>query len=76
MMKGVKATVIMDRTLYIDVNEKDTKEKIIDNAMKEIVLPINALYVANNALKRVGIKVDKLDLKDWEVKDVKYEVIE
>lgn len=70
---GIKAVVTMSRTLYIEVPDEATEEEIQDRASKEIMLPHNALYAADNALRRAGIRIDKLDLKDWEVN--KYEFI-
>lgn len=70
---GIKAIVTMSRTLYIEVPDEATEEEIQDKASKEIMLPHNALYTADSALRRAGIRIDKLDLKDWEVN--KYEFI-
>lgn len=64
---GIKAVVTMSRTLYIEVPDEATEEEIQDRASKEIMLPHNALYTADSALRRAGIRIDKLDLKDWEV---------
>lgn len=70
---GIKAIVTMSRTLYIEVPDEATEEEIQDKASKEIMLPHNSLYAADNALRRAGIRIDKLDLKDWEVN--KYEFV-
>lgn len=70
---GIKAIVTMSRTLYIEVPDEVTEEEVRDKASKEIILPHNALYLADNTLRRAGIKIDKLDLKDWEVN--KYEFV-
>ena len=64
---GIKATVTMSRTLYIEVPDEATEEDIMKKAGEEIIPPHNALYIADNALRRMNVKVDKLDLKDWEV---------
>lgn len=64
---GIKAIVTMSRTLYVEVPDEATEEEIQDRASKEIMLPHNALYMAGSMLQRAGIKIDKLDLKDWEV---------
>lgn len=76
MMTGVKATITMSRTLYIEVPENATEEEILDKANKEIILPHNALYMAANALKKLRVKIDKLDLKDWEVDNYNIKTIE
>lgn len=73
---GIKAVVTMSRTLYIEVPDEATEEEIQDKASKEIMLPHNALYTADSALKRSGIKINGLDLKDWEVNKYEYEQVE
>lgn len=64
---GIKATVTMTRTLYIEVDENTSDEEILKKANEEIIPPHNAMYMADSALKRMNIRIDKLDLKDWEV---------
>ena len=73
---GIKATVTMSRTLYIEVPEEATEEEILKKANEEIILPHNAMYMACNALKRTGIRINKLDLKDWEVTEYDIKQIE
>lgn len=73
---GIKAVVTMSRTLYIEVPDEAAEEEIQDKASKEIILPHNALYTADSALRRAGIRIDKLDLKDWEVNKYKFIKIE
>lgn len=75
-MVGIKAIVTMSRTLYIEVPEEATEEEILKKANEEIIPPHNALYMADSALRRVNIKVDKLDLKDWEVTEYDIKPIE
>ena len=65
-MKGFKITVTLERTIYIDDNNK------IDS---EVISPLDALRTADNFLKSKGIKIDKLDMKDWSLSDIKYEEI-
>lgn len=55
-MTGYKITVTLERTLYID-----NKSKIQD----EVIDPLKALQIADNFLKSKGIKIPKLDMKDW-----------
>ena len=62
----------MSRTLYIEVPDEATEEEIQDRASKEIMLPHNAIYMAGSMLQRTGIKIDKLDLKDWEVDNYEF----
>lgn len=75
-MIGVKATVTMSRTLYIEVPDDATEEEILKKASEEIVPPHNALYMADSALRKMNIKIDKLDLKDWEVTEYDVKPIE
>lgn len=73
---GIRAEVILDRTVYIEVPAEATDDEIIKKASEEIILPHNALYMADSALKRTGLKLDHLDLKDWEVDKCNYKIIE
>ena len=65
-MKGYNVKVTLERTIYIDYNNK------IDS---EVISPLDALRTADNFLKSKGIKIDKLDMKDWSLSDIKYEEI-
>ena len=65
-MKGYNVKVTLERTIYIDDNNK------IDS---EVIIPLDALRTADNFLKSKGIKIDKLDMKDWSLSDIKYEEI-
>ena len=65
-MKGYNVKVTLERTIYIDDNNK------IDS---EVISPLDALRNADNFLKSKGIKIDKLDMKDWSLSDIKYEEI-
>lgn len=69
---GIKAVVTMSRVLYIEVPENASDEEILKTANEEIIPPHNAMYMACDALKRAGIRINKLDLKDWEV--IEYDV--
>lgn len=53
-MKGYKITVTLERTLYVD-------NKIED----EVIDPIKALKIADDFLKSKGVRIPKLDMKDW-----------
>ena len=65
-MKGYNVKVTLERTIYIDDNNK------IDS---EVISPLDALRTADNFLKSKCIKIDKLDMKDWSLSDIKYEEI-
>lgn len=69
---GIKAVVTMSRVLYIEVPESASDEEILKIANEEIIPPHNAMYMACDALKRAGMRINKLDLKDWEV--ISYDV--
>lgn len=75
-MRGIKATVTMERTLYVDLPDTATEEEVIEVANKEIVPPVNALYTAAQALKKLHINIPNLDLADWDTKSVNYTVIQ
>lgn len=65
-MKGYNVKVTLERIIYIDDNDK------IDS---EVISPLDALRTADNFLKSKGIRIDKLDMKDWSLSDIKYEEI-
>ena len=73
---GVKVITTMTRTLYIDVPENTPEEEILNIASKEIVSPHNAITIADNALRRIGVKLDKLNLSDWDVISYETTIIE
>lgn len=74
-MIGIKAKVIMERTLYLDLPEDTSEEDILKEANKEIILPNVALDTAAQALQHLHINIPKLDLKDWKITDFKSEII-
>ena len=63
----------------IIVNEKEVWEKLtVERKYKidsEVISPLDALRTADNFLKSKGIRIDKLDMKDWSLSDIKYEEI-
>lgn len=73
---GIKAIITLERVLYVEVEENITEEEIQSRAEREIILPTNALTLASNALAKVGIKINGLDLTDWEVKNYEYRQLE
>ena len=62
-MKGFKITATLERTLYIDEHSK-IEDEVID--------PLKALQLADNFLKSKGIKLSKIDMKDWELTNINY----
>ena len=46
-----------------------------DKIDSEVISPLDALRTADNFLKSKGIRIDKLDMKDWSLSDIKYEEI-
>lgn len=75
-MIGVKAKVTMERTLYLDLPDDTSEEKVLEEANKEIILPTNALHTAAQTLRNLHVNIQKLDLADWSTTDVNYEVIQ
>ena len=75
-MRGIKAKVTMERTLYVDLPDDATEAEVLETANKEIILPTNALYTASQALKNLHVNVSHLDLTDWNTTDTNYEVIQ
>ena len=75
-MRGIKAKVTMERTLYIDLPDDATEAEILEAANKEIILPTNALYTASQALRNLHIDIPHLDLTDWNTTGINYEVIQ
>lgn len=63
-MKEYKIIVTLERTLAI---EDDTEIE------KEVVSPLEALSLADSTLRKVNIRLPKLDMKDWNMTDIKYE---
>lgn len=74
VMKEVKASITMSRTLYIEVLENSTEEQILEKAKQEIILPFDALQTANKALRQMRVNIPKLDLVDWAIDDLNYKV--
>lgn len=75
-MIEVKATITMSRSLYIEVPAESTNEEIISKAKTEILIPQVALETANAALRKVGIVINGLDLKDWETNNIEFTINE
>lgn len=75
-MRGIKAKVTMERTLYVDLPDDAAEVEILEAANKEIILPTNALYTASQALRNLHVDVPHLDLTDWNTTGINYEVIQ
>ena len=75
-MKGITVNISLTRTLYLDVPENISDEDFLKKAKQEIVLPHNALVMASNALRNVNMRIPQLDLKDWDVTNVEYNIIQ
>lgn len=73
---GIKVSIQMSRTLYIEVPNDSTEESIINEAKKQALLPYTALCYAESAMKRAGLKVSGIDLADWEVDNAEYNIID
>lgn len=75
-MRGIKAKVTMERTLYLDLPDDAAEAEVLEMANKEVILPTNALYTASQALRNLHVNIPHLDLTDWKTSDIKYEVIQ
>lgn len=74
-MKGVTVNITLSRTLYIDVPDDISDEDFLKKAESEVILPHNALTMANNALRNVNINIPNLDISDWDTKNVEYNIL-
>lgn len=63
-MKEYKIIVTLERTLAIEDNIE---------IEKEVVSPLEALSLADSTLRKVNIRLPKLDMKDWNMTNIKYE---
>lgn len=75
-MKGIIVNISLTRTLYLDVPDNISDEDFLKKAKQEIVLPHNALAMASNALRNVNMHIPQLDLKDWDVNSIEYNIIQ
>ena len=75
-MRGIKAKVTMERTLYVDLPDDATETEVLEVANKEIILPTNALYTASQALRNFHVNISHLDLTDWNTTSVNYEIVQ
>ena len=75
-MRGIKAKVTMERTLYVDLPDDATEAEVLEAANKEIILPTDALSTASQALRNLHVSIPHLDLTDWNTTDINYEVIQ
>ena len=75
-MRGIKAKVTMESTLYVDLPDDATEAEVLEAANKEIILPTNALYTASQALRNLHVDIPHLDLTDWNTTGINYEVIQ
>ena len=75
-MRGIKTKVTMERTLYIDLPDDATEAEVLEAANKEIILPSDALYTASQALRNLHVNVPHLDLTDWNITGINYEIIQ
>lgn len=74
-MIGIKVKTLLERDLYLDIPEDLNESEVIERAKNEIVLPINAMNMANNTLRNLRINIPNIDLSDWATSNVSYELI-
>lgn len=66
-MKGYNIKITLERTLYINDNA---------DISKECIQPLEALQIADKALKSRGLQIPLLDLKDWKLTNTEYNEIQ
>lgn len=71
-MKEVVCNITMSRSLFLEVNENTSDEELLNRAKEEILLPHNALSKVQQILNKVGLKLNGLDLNDWNVENCEY----
>lgn len=74
-MIGIKAKIMMERTLYLDLPEDTKKEDIIETANKEIILPTDILSKVSEVLSKLNVKISNLDISDWTTQSIEYEIL-
>lgn len=71
-MKEVVCNITMSRSLFLEVSENTSDEELLNRAKEEILLPHNALSKVQQILNKVGLKLNGLDLNDWNVENCEY----
>jgi len=72
LMKEVVCNITMSRSLFLEVSENTSDEELLNRAKEEILLPHNALSKVQQILNKVGLKLNGLDLNDWNVENCEY----
>ena len=72
---GIKVTVTLDRTLYINEINNESEKELLERAKKEIILPIDAMNIVKQLFQKNGIDIKKLDLSDWDIQNINYDII-
>lgn len=72
---GIKVTIVLDRTLYINEIDNESEKELLERAKKEIILPIDAMNIAKQLFQKSGIDIKKLDLSDWDIQNINYNII-
>lgn len=73
--KGVKITVNLSRTLYIEVPDNFKNQDIKKKVEEELVLPTHGIMQIRELLRKLNIQIPKLDIEDWSVDNVKFKVL-
>ena len=74
-MIGIKISTTLERTLYLDLPEDISQKQIEEEVKKEIIMPIDAMSIASQAIQSLHVQMPNLCLKDWEAVNTKFEVI-
>lgn len=72
LMKEVVCNITMSRSLFLEVNENTSDKELLNKAKEEILLPHDALSKVQQILNKVGLKLNGLDLNDWNVENCEY----
>lgn len=75
MNVGIKISSLLSRTIYLEFPDDTPEEEIIEKAKKEITLPIDAMNKVDSTLQAMRIKIDRLELRDWEHIHTEYELL-
>ena len=75
MDKGVKITVNLSRTLYIEVPDNFKNQDIKKKAEEELVLQTHGIMQSREVVRKRNIEIPKVEIEDWSVDNVKFKVL-
>lgn len=69
----VTASVTMSKSLCIEVPEGATKEKVLELAKKEFIIPTTGIQYLETILTQIGVKIQGMnDFKNWDIDELEY----